>query len=77
MPAPMIPLMGWLPDSTPTIDMPNTASMNSSGEPKANTSGRAMGMMRVRTAAPINPPISDAENAEPRARAASPLRARG
>jgi hypothetical protein len=73
----MMPLMGWLPESTPTMDMPRTASMNSSGEPKASTSGRAMGMMRVRTAAPIKPPINEAVKAAPRARAASPLRARG
>ena len=51
--------------------------MNSSADPNARMTGRAMSTNSVRIKAPIRPPISEAEKAAPRARSASPRFASG
>jgi len=61
-----------LPSRLPAKLTPNAVSMNSSGEPSASTSGRAMGIESVRPSAPMSPPMSDERNAALSARAAWP-----
>jgi hypothetical protein len=51
------PRNGVLPDSTATIEMPNTASERSSGEPTNRMKGRTTGSRAAITAAPNKPPI--------------------
>ena len=51
------------PDITPTIESPNSASMNNSAEPKVRMSGRAICTNRVRIIAPTIPPNNEAEKA--------------
>ena len=77
MPHAEIPLTMLLPASTPTMLSPRMVSMNSSADPNARMTGRAMSTNRVRISAPIRPPMSEAENAAPSARAASPRFASG
>ncbi len=59
------------------MESPRTASMKSSGEPRAMTMGRATGRTPNATTAPISPPTMEARNAAARAREASPRRAMG
>ena len=65
------------PDSTPTMESPSKASMNSSAEPNVSMSGRAICTNNVSITAPTMPPISDAVNAADSARAACPCCERG
>ena len=64
------PLYKLSPDNTPTMLKPSTPNINNSAEPNARISGRANKIKPVSTSAPIKPPMSDAENAAPSARAA-------
>ena len=52
------PRSGALPESTDTIEMPNTASASSSGEPMNRMSGRTSGSAMAIRAAPKRPPMS-------------------
>jgi hypothetical protein len=54
-----MPRSGVLPESTATIEMPNTESASSSGEPTASTSGRSSGIDTAISAAPNSPPSSE------------------
>ena len=54
------PWSGARPLSTPTMDIPSSPSMNSSGEPTESTSGRMMGMASSNATAPKMPPIMEA-----------------
>ena len=51
------PRNGVLPDSTDTMEMPNTASDKSSGEPTNRMKGRTTGSSAAISAAPNSPPI--------------------
>ena len=52
--------------------IPSTDSMKNSGEPKASTSGRTIGMASPRTRAPKIAPMRELIIAAPSARPASP-----
>ena len=51
------PRNGALPDSTATMEMPNTASARSSGEPMKRMNGRITGSVSPISTAPNKPPI--------------------
>ena len=63
--------------STAASESPKTQNMRSSGEPMLNIIGRRIGMLTPSNSAPHSPPMTDAVNAAPNARPASPLRAIG
>ena len=71
------PFSGIRPARIATIARPSNVTANISGRAKARTNGRAIRMKKVRTQAPNNPPNNEDTKAAARARAASPLRARG
>jgi hypothetical protein len=54
------PRMGEEPDSTATMDRPNTEKDRSSGDPRYSMTGRRMGMETASSKAPKIPPIIDA-----------------
>ena len=60
------------PLSEATKVIPSTDSMKNSGEPKASTRGRTIGMASPRTSAPKTAPMRELIMAAPRARPASP-----
>lgn len=59
-------------DSSAASEIPSTVSMNSSGEPKFSTSGRASGIDSVSPTAPSRPPAIEARKAMASARAPCP-----
>ena len=71
------PLTGTRPAKIATIDKPRIVTINISGRPKANTTGRAIKTNAVKTKAPNKPPNKDAVNAADSARAACPFFAKG
>ena len=56
--APVRPRSGALPESTDTIEIPNTASARSSGEPMNRINGRTIGSVTAIRTAPKRPPMS-------------------
>ena len=52
------PRSGELPESTATIEMPNTDSASNSGEPMKRISGRTIGSATAMSTAPKRPPMS-------------------
>ena len=71
------PRSGDDPDSTATMDRPNTARPSISGEPKDSIKGLRMGMLTASRKAPNTPPRRDAVKAAPNALPACPRRASG
>ena len=71
------PRSGALPDSTATMEIPNTAMPSNSGEPIKRMIGRMTGSATAIKAAPNSPPIKAAIYEAPSARPASPRRVIG
>ena len=71
------PRSGALPDSTATMEIPNTAMPSNSGEPIKRMIGRMIGSATAIKAAPNSPPIKAAIYEAPSARPASPRRVIG
>ena len=72
-----IPLMTDCPDNEPTIANPSIPSINCSGDSNAKITGKISGSEIPKPTAPQNPPIAEAVNEAPNARAASPRLAIG
>src|SRR5699024_9683252 len=60
-----IPVIGLLPDNTPTILSPKNASINNSGEPKLKINGFTIGIAKNNANPPNTPPIIDDINPAP------------
>nr|BAA23267.1 hypothetical protein [Nocardioides sp.] len=71
------PLRIWWPDRATTKVRPSAVRTKNSGGPRESTTGRMMGTVAARTAAPIIEPSRELDSTAPSARPLSPRRVRG